>query len=86
MTRLNSTIGFAEYGSFGLNCQLSIPGPWFSHPNSWLAKNLLGNWRWVGTYTAESPEYATAQSGTDSNLNEDTAGGQTIINPGGEGR
>lgn len=58
--------------------------PWYSRSNSWLAKNLLGNWRWVGTYTAESPEYATAQSGTDSNLNGDTAGDRTIINPAGD--
>ena len=58
--------------------------PWYSHASSWLAKNLLGNWRWVGTYTAESPEYATAQSGTDSNLNGDTAGDRTIINPAGD--
>jgi hypothetical protein len=45
---------------------------------------LIGNWRWVGTYTYESPEYVTAQSGTDSNLNGDSAGDRTIINTAGD--
>ncbi len=57
--------------------------PWLSHDNNWLKKNLIGNWRVVGTYTAESPEYATVQSGLDSNQNGDTAGDRTIINPAG---
>jgi hypothetical protein len=51
--------------------------------NSWFAKNLIGNWRFVGTYTAESPEYGTVQSGTDSNLNGDSAGDRVIVNPAG---
>ena len=38
----------------------------------------------AGTYTAESPEYATVQSGVDSNLNGDAAGDRTIINPAGQ--
>lgn len=57
--------------------------PWLNHSNHWLAKNVIGNWRLVGTYTAESPEYATVQSGTDSNLNGDSAGDRTIVNPNG---
>jgi hypothetical protein len=57
--------------------------PWLSHSNNWLAKNGLGNWRLAGTYTAESPEYVTVQSGVDSNLNGDTAGDRTIFNPNG---
>jgi hypothetical protein len=55
--------------------------PWFSHSDHWLAKNGLGNWTFVGTYTAESPEYVTVQSGVDSNLNGDTAGDRAIFNP-----
>ncbi len=54
--------------------------PWMSHADSWFAKNLIGNWRFAGTYTAESPEYATVQSGVDSNLNGDSAGDRTIVN------
>ena len=57
--------------------------PFFSKDGNWAKKNLLGNWRLVGTYTAESGELATAQSGTDSNLNGDSAGDRTIINPAG---
>jgi hypothetical protein len=58
--------------------------PYFSHANSWAMKNLIGNWRFVGTYTAESGEWVTPQSGTDSNLNGDSAGDRTIVNPGGD--
>ena len=42
---------------------------------------MAGNWRLVGTYVAESGEEATAQSGVDSNLNYDSAGDRTVINP-----
>jgi hypothetical protein len=57
--------------------------PFLAHSTSWAAKNLIGNWRLVGTYTAESGELATAQSGTDSNLNGDSAPDRTIVNPAG---
>jgi len=58
--------------------------PWFAHSSNWLERNLIGNISVAGTYTAESPEYATVQSGTDSNLNNDTAGDRAIINPAGD--
>src|SRR5437867_2863347 len=58
--------------------------PWFSKDSSWFKKNLLGNFSFIGSYTAESPEYATVQSGTDANLNGDSAGDRTIINPSGD--
>jgi hypothetical protein len=50
---------------------------------NWMMKNIVGNWNIAGTYTYQSPEYATVQSGVDSNLNNDTAGDRTIINPAG---
>jgi hypothetical protein len=56
---------------------------WFKGSN-WLMKNLVGNWTICGTYTYESPELATIQSGVDSNLNGDTASDRTIINPAGQ--
>ena len=52
-------------------------------PDSWAAKNLIGNWRFVGTYTAETGELGTPQSGADANLNGDTVD-RTIINPAGD--
>src|SRR5690242_12801550 len=42
--------------------------------STWLMKNIVGNWNITGSYTFQSPEYATVQSGIDSNLNNDTAG------------
>ena len=68
--------------------RLTISGlwelPYFSSANSWMARNLIGNWRFISTYTYETPEYAEAQSGLDSNLNGDSAGDRTIINPAGD--
>lgn len=57
--------------------------PWMKSAHSWFAKNLIGNWRWVATYTAETGELGTAQSALDSNLNGDTAGDRTVFNPAG---
>ena len=52
--------------------------------SNWMMKNVIGNWNLSGTYTYESPEYATVQSGLDSNLNGDSAGDRTIINAAGQ--
>jgi hypothetical protein len=49
----------------------------------WAVKNLVGNWNLALTYTYESPEYATVQSGVDSNLNNDSATDRAIVNPNG---
>jgi Carboxypeptidase regulatory-like domain/TonB-dependent Receptor Plug Domain len=49
----------------------------------WFVKNVVGNWNLAGTYTYETPEYATVQSGLDSNLNNDSAGDRTVVNPAG---
>jgi hypothetical protein len=51
---------------------------------NWLLKNVVGNWNISGTYTFQSPEMATVQSGVDSNLNGDSAGDRAIINPAGQ--
>jgi hypothetical protein len=51
---------------------------------SWLMKNVVGNWNITGTYTFQSPEYATVQSGVDSNLNNDSAGDRAIVNTAGQ--
>src|SRR5262249_31692003 len=40
-------------------------------------------WILSGTYTYESPQFATVQSGIDSNLNGDSAGDRTIVNSSG---
>ncbi len=50
--------------------------------SNWAMKNIVGNWNISGTYTYQSPECSTPQSGVDSNLNGDTID-RTIINPAG---
>jgi hypothetical protein len=48
---------------------------------NWMMKNVVGNWNISGTYTLQSPEFATVQDGIDANLNNDPTGDRTIINP-----
>jgi hypothetical protein len=50
---------------------------------NWLLKNVVSNWNISGTYTYQSPEYATVQSNVDSNLNGDSAGDRAVLNPSG---
>jgi hypothetical protein len=56
---------------------------WYKTASSWAMKNLVGNWRWTGSYTYESPEFVTVQSVQDSNLNGDSAGDRVVVNPAG---
>ena len=56
--------------------------PFFKNAG-WALKNALGNWQLSQVYTFQSPEYATVQSGADTNLNGDTAGDRAIFNPAG---
>jgi hypothetical protein len=56
--------------------------PWFKNGNYFM-KNVVGNWQFSPVYTLQSPEYATCQSGVDSNLNGDNAGDRCIYNPAG---
>ncbi len=49
----------------------------------WLMKNVVSNWRLLAGYTYQTGEFATAQSGVDSNLNGDNAGDRAIVNPAG---
>ena len=57
--------------------------PYFKSSQNWFAKNLVGNWVVSPIYTYQTGQLATAQSGTDSNLNGDSAGDRTIVNPAG---
>ena len=57
--------------------------PFFKGSDNWAMKNILGNWSFSPVYTYESPQWATVQSATDSNLNNDSAGDRVILNPGG---
>lgn len=56
--------------------------PFFKQSN-WALKNIVGNWSVAPIYTYESPEWATVQSATDSNMNGDSWTDRTIINPAG---
>ena len=60
--------------------------PWYRNSGSWLRRNVLGNWVLAGMYTAESPQYATVQSGLDSNRNLDGATDRVVVNPDGRDR
>jgi len=63
--------------------QMIYDVPFFKKSDNWFAKNVVGNWEVAPIYTFQSPEYATVQSGLDSNLNGDAAPDRAILNPGG---
>jgi hypothetical protein len=56
--------------------------PFFKNRN-WFIKNIVGNWEIAPIYTYQTGTLVTVQSGLDSNLNGDTAGDRTIVNPSG---
>ncbi len=56
--------------------------PYFKN-GSWFRRNLVGNWLIAPVYTFQSGGMFDPQSETDSNLNVDSAGDRTIINPNG---
>jgi hypothetical protein len=56
--------------------------PFFKNGNRFL-RNTVGNWEIAPIYTYQSGQWVTAQSGIDSNLNLDSAGDRTILNPSG---
>ncbi len=59
--------------------------PYYKHSDSFLLRNIVGNWKIAPIYTYESPEYATALSGVNSNLNGDSGAAidRPLINPNG---
>jgi len=57
--------------------------PWFSKSGNMFARHVLGGYTLSGTYTYESPQFATVQSNIDANLNGDPAADRAIINPNG---
>jgi hypothetical protein len=58
---------------------------WFNHSSSWVAKNVLGGYEITPVYIYESGQWATLQSGQDSNLNGDNAGDRVMLNAAGVG-
>jgi len=56
--------------------------PFFKN-DSWFMKNIVGNWAFSPVYTYESPQWVNVQSQNDANLNGDSAGDRTVINPAG---
>jgi hypothetical protein len=57
--------------------------PWYKNSRSWVLRNLVGNWEVAPIYTYQTGTWATIQAGTDSNLNGDSAGDRTFVNPAG---
>jgi len=55
--------------------------PFYKTSSNWMLKNVVGNWQISPIWTVQTPEYATVQSGTDSNLNGDSAPDRSIVNP-----
>jgi outer membrane receptor protein involved in Fe transport len=56
--------------------------PFFKKGN-WFVKNLMGNWEAAPIYTYETGTLVTPQSSIDANLNGDSAGDRSVLNPAG---
>ena len=54
--------------------------PWFRRSGGWFAHRVLGGFTIAGTYTAESPEYATVQSGVERQSEWSSVSDRAIIN------
>jgi len=54
--------------------------PWFRRSDNAVLRHALGGYVLSGTYTYESPQFSTVQSGIDSNLNFDAASDRAIVN------
>ncbi len=63
--------------------QLLYDAPWYKGSQSWLLKNVVGNWEFAPIYTYQTGNWFTVQSGTDSNQNGDSGGDRAYLNPGG---
>jgi hypothetical protein len=53
----------------------------FFRDGNWFMKNIAGNWEIAPIFTYETGTLVTPQSATDANLNGDSAGDRTVINP-----
>jgi hypothetical protein len=55
----------------------------FLKNSNWFLKNIVSNWDIAPIYTYQTGTLVDVQSGTDSNLNGDTAGDRVFVNPAG---
>jgi hypothetical protein len=56
--------------------------PFFKNGSAFM-RNTVGGWEIAPIYTYQSGQWVTGQSGIDTNLNGDSAGDRTILNPSG---
>jgi outer membrane receptor protein involved in Fe transport len=57
--------------------------PYFKDRGNWFMKNVVGNWEMAPIFTYETGTLATVLSVVDANMNGDSAGDRTVINPNG---
>ncbi|SPE32770.1 conserved exported hypothetical protein [Candidatus Sulfopaludibacter sp. SbA6] len=57
--------------------------PFLKHDSNWFKRNILGSWEIAPIYQYQIGTWVTVQSGVDSNMNGDSAGDRTIVNPSG---
>ena len=56
--------------------------PFLKH-SGWFLRNIVGNWEVAPIYTYQTGTLVDVQSGSDANLNGDSAGDRTFVNPAG---
>lgn len=79
LDRSNSALDHRQRLTF----QVIYDLPWYKSSSNWLMRNIVGNWELAPIYTYQTGTFFTVQSGVDSNLNGDSAGDRTFVNPAG---
>jgi len=57
--------------------------PFLKNDHNWFKRNILGSWELAPIYQYQTGTWVTVQSGVDANMNGDSAGDRTIVNPSG---
>ncbi len=79
LDRSNSALDHRQRLSF----QILYDVPWYKTSHNWAMRNLVGNWEIAPIDTYQTGTLYTVQAGVDSNLNGDSAGDRTFVNPAG---
>jgi hypothetical protein len=82
LTQEKATSALDRRGRFTLSAVYDLP--FLKESKNWFMKNLIGNWQFAPVYIYETPEYFTASSAVNTNLNGDSGSiSRTILNPAG---
>ncbi len=66
-----------------LSAEAVYDSKWYKNSSNWFLKNVVGNWEFAPVYTYQTGTPWDVQAGLDANMNGDSAGDRTFVNPAG---